>query len=104
MTSYRWWIADGVEAKLYVAHYNERQKKKKKTPQLSTVFKKYNGISLWDYITIKRVERAIELIRTTEMTRLQIAAECGFQSPANFYKAFRRITGRSPQSFADAEI
>ncbi|MBQ8357029.1 MAG: helix-turn-helix domain-containing protein [Clostridia bacterium] len=65
----------------------------------STIFKKYNGITLWDYITIKRVEKAIALIGSTGMTKLQIAAECGFASPANFYKAFRRVTGKTPSNY-----
>lgn len=65
----------------------------------STLFKKYNGISVWEYITIKRVERAIELLRTTDMTKLNIAHQCGFNSSSNFYKAFRKITGKTPDDF-----
>lgn len=62
----------------------------------STVFKKYNGISPWDYITIKRVKKAITLLEKTDLTKLEIAARCGFNSSANFYKAFSRITGKTP--------
>ncbi|MBR3942871.1 MAG: AraC family transcriptional regulator [Clostridia bacterium] len=65
----------------------------------STVFKKYNGISPWDYITIKRVELAITLLKTTSYKKLEIAEECGFQSSANFYKAFRKVTGKTPKDF-----
>lgn len=61
-----------------------------------TVFKKFNGISPWDYITIKRIEKSIELLKTADMSKLEIAYACGFNSPSNFYKAFRRITGKSP--------
>lgn len=65
----------------------------------STLFKKYNGLSPWDYITIKRVELAIHLLRTTKMTKLEIASSCGFSSSANFYKAFKHITGKSPGDY-----
>jgi len=65
----------------------------------SHVFKKYNGISLWEYITIKRVEMATELLRTTDLTKLEIAERCGFPSPSNFYKCFSSITGKSPGDF-----
>ena len=65
----------------------------------STVFKKLNGISLWEYITAKRIDRAVELLRTTNMTKLDIAMECGFNSASNFYKAFARITGKKPSDF-----
>ena len=65
----------------------------------STVFKKFNGISPWDYITIKRVENAIELLQAADLTKLEIAMRCGFNSSANFYKAFSRVTGKSPSDY-----
>lgn len=65
----------------------------------STVFKKLNGLSPWEYITIKRVERAIELLETTSMTKLDIAMQCGFSSSSNFYKAFAKITGKKPDRY-----
>lgn len=65
----------------------------------SSVFKKYNGISPWEYITIKRVERAVVLLRTTSLTKLEIAEKCGFSSSSNFYKAFEKITGKTPTDF-----
>ena len=66
----------------------------------SSVFKKYNGISPWEYITIKRVERAVEMLKTTDLTKLEIAERCGFSSSSNFYKAFFRITGKHPGDFS----
>lgn len=65
----------------------------------SSIFKKMNGISLWEYITIKRVEKAIGLLKTTNDTKLNIAMQCGFNSSSNFYKAFFRITGKKPGSY-----
>ena len=67
----------------------------------SGMFKKYNGISPWYYIMIKRVEKSIELLKTTNQSKLQIAEECGFTSPSNFYKAFRQVTGKAPGDFTD---
>lgn len=60
------------------------------------VFKKLNGVSPWEYITVKRIEKAVELLKTTDMTKLDIAFTCGFSSSSNFYKAFKSITGKSP--------
>lgn len=65
----------------------------------SSIFKKMNGISPWEYITIKRVEKAIGLLKTTNETKLNIAMQCGFNSSSNFYKAFFRITGKKPGSY-----
>ncbi len=66
----------------------------------SSVFKKLNGISPWEYITIKRVEMAIEMLKTTDMTKLEIAGKCGFNSSSNFYKAFFKITGKTPKDYS----
>lgn len=65
----------------------------------SAVFKKFNGISPWKYITIKRVERAIDLIKNTDMTKLEIAEKCGFSGSSNFYKAFANVTGKTPSQY-----
>jgi len=65
----------------------------------SSVFKKYNGISPWDYITIKRVERAIEYIGNSDYTKTEIAGMCGFSSMSNFYRAFKKITGKAPNDY-----
>lgn len=65
----------------------------------SSTFKKFNGISPWEYITIKRVEHAIDLIKNTNLTKLNIAEQCGFSSSSNFYKAFLKITGKKPTDY-----
>jgi AraC-like DNA-binding protein len=69
----------------------------------SAVFKRLNGISPWEYITIKRVEMAIEMLKSTDMTKLEIAERCGFAGASNFYKMFLRITGKRPGDFTKNE-
>ncbi len=69
----------------------------------SAVFKRLNGISPWKYITIKRVEMAIEMLKSTDMTKLEIAERCGFAGASNFYKMFLRITGKRPGDFTKNE-
>ena len=68
----------------------------------SSVFKKLNGISPWEYITIKRIEKAIFLIKTSDMTMLEVAESCGFSSSSNFYKAFSKVTGKKPTDYLNA--
>ncbi len=65
----------------------------------SSVFKKFNGVSPWEYITIKRVDKAIDMLKSTDMTKLEIAEHCGFSSSSNFYKAFIHVTGKKPTDF-----
>ena len=63
------------------------------------VFKQLNGVSPFEYITIKRVELAVSLLGRERLNKLEIATRCGFSGSSNFYKAFRRITGKAPQDF-----
>ena len=65
----------------------------------STLFKRYNGLSPVEYVVHRRIQRAIELIRTTSMNLTDIAMSCGFNNSTNFYKAFRKVTGRTPVSY-----
>jgi len=65
----------------------------------SAIFKKLNGISPWDYITIKRIEKAIQLLKTTNKTMLEIALNCGFNNTANFNRAFKKVTGKVPSDY-----
>lgn len=66
----------------------------------SYVFKKLNGIPLWKYINIKRVEQAIEILKSENVSKLEIAERCGFSSSSNFYKTFFAITGKTPSDYA----
>ena len=64
----------------------------------SHVFKELNGVSLWDYVTAKRIEKAVHLIRTADrsVTVLDIALCCGFNNAVNFNKAFKKHKGITP--------
>ena len=66
-----------------------------------TMFKKYNGVTPWEYITIKRIDKSIELLKSTELTKLEIACLCGFNNTANFYRAFKKLTGKTPSDYAE---
>ncbi len=70
----------------------------------SALFKQLNGTALWDYISAKRIEKAIGLILdgNEDMTMLSIALECGFNSTANFNKIFKKQTGMTPTQFKNA--
>lgn len=66
----------------------------------SAVFKKINGITLWDYILAKRVELAQwMIIEADSKTMLDIAVSCGFNNTANFNKTFKKFTGLTPSRY-----
>jgi AraC-like DNA-binding protein len=50
-------------------------------------------------LNIKRVEKAIEILKSENVSKLEIAERCGFVSSSNFYKTFFAITGKQPSSY-----
>ena len=70
---------------------------------LCAAFRKLNGATLWSYILIKRIDLAREYLRKSDRTVLDIAICCGFNSTANFNKAFRKYTGCTPSQYRNAK-
>ena len=44
------------------------------------MFKELNGVSPWEYINIKRIEKAELLLAERKTTILYAASECGFEN------------------------
>ncbi len=65
----------------------------------STMFKALNGLSVWDYIIKQRVDLSQYQLETTNETILQISENCGFNSVANFNRAFKKLTGVTPSEY-----
>lgn len=65
----------------------------------SRAFKERFGVSLTEYIGKRRVETAIKLLGETELTVEEIALKVGFSSKSSFYRAFTKMTGRSPSEY-----
>ena len=52
----------------------------------------------------KRIQLAVEEICTTTKSLTEIAMDCGFNNSTNFYKAFRKVTGRTPVSYRQPKV
>ena len=65
----------------------------------SSIFKQCMGMSLWDYICIKRIEEALTQIKTTDKNIADIALDCGFNNTVNFNKLFKKYTNVTPNFF-----
>ena len=63
---------------------------------LGRIFKECYGKSIKEYISEKRISRAIGLLLETSMTVENIAAQVGYSNKNQFYKHFENITGKSP--------
>jgi AraC family transcriptional regulator len=63
-------------------------------------FKKSTGRSPYQYVLMKRIERARELIGLGTLPLEEVAATVGFPSEASLGRAFRRMTGITVTRFA----
>ena len=66
---------------------------------LSGLFKKESGTNFVKYLTDVRMEKSIQLLRTTDMKVYEIAYETGFSNPHYFSISFKKYTGMSPSEF-----
>lgn len=62
-------------------------------------FRKEIGVSPYEYIIRKRLNKAKELLKTTNATISEISEEIGFNSEANFIKTFRMKNNMTPNAF-----
>ncbi|MBQ0166214.1 MAG: response regulator [Treponema sp.] len=70
------------------------------TPEyLGTLFKKETGISFSTYLRNVRVERAKELLCTTDMKTYEISEAVGYSDTKYFSKVFREVTGLLPRAY-----
>lgn len=70
---------------------------------LSRFYKEKTGRNLFDVINGLRIERACELMRTTDWRTYEIADAVGFSDTSNFSKFFKKHTGFSPREYARQE-
>lgn len=68
----------------------------------SALFKRVIGLSPCEYITVRRIEHAVKLLKATDKSVLEIATECGFNNTANFNKLFKNHTGTVPKAIRAA--
>lgn len=66
---------------------------------LSKVFKDETGITVSEYITKSRMERAVHLIRTTDMKVYEVAEQVGYATAHYFIKIFIKHFGLTPQEY-----
>ena len=57
------------------------------------------GISPAAYVSQRRVERAQDLLRATNLTVTEVCHAVGFSSLGSFSSRFRRLVGESPRDF-----
>jgi AraC-like DNA-binding protein len=67
------------------------------TPRyLNRLFHRWSGEALHEFLTRRRMEKALQLCRQKQRLVKEIAAAVGYEDPLYFSRAFRRYFGRSP--------
>lgn len=66
---------------------------------ISKHFHRYFNCTLGEYMRKIKVERALALIRTTELPLTDIAYQCGFADQSHFIRCFKQYTGFLPAHF-----
>ncbi len=62
-------------------------------------FKKKYGFSIDNYLLNKRINKAKELLRFSQLSIEEISKECGFYDQNYFSRAFKKIEGESPTKY-----
>ena len=62
-------------------------------------FKAVTGSTIFEYINFSRVHYAVEKLKETENSILEIATECGFSSATYFNRVFKSFFGCSPSVY-----
>jgi YesN/AraC family two-component response regulator len=65
----------------------------------SRIFKQHIGISPYQYILKRKIDRAKILLETTNIKISEIAFELGFQSHSNFTVAFNKLVEITPEDY-----
>jgi len=67
--------------------------------RLAHVFKEQMGITLIDYLTSVRIERAKQLLLATTQNCTEICFEVGYNNQSYFTRTFKRLVGMTPRQF-----
>ncbi|MCD8143253.1 MAG: response regulator [Clostridiales bacterium] len=66
---------------------------------LSAVFSQEKGRTFIEYVTAKRMERARELLKTTDLRSGEVAAAVGYHDPHYFSFLFKKTQGCTPRDY-----
>ena len=67
--------------------------------RLAHVFKEQMGITIIDYLTSVRIERAKQLLLATEQSCTEICFQVGYNNQSYFSRTFKELVGMSPRQF-----
>ena len=72
------------------------------TYYLCRQFRNSVGVSPYQYVITKRIEKAKELIQNTKLSLVEVAYECGFSSQSQMTQHFRKLVSVTPKVYRDS--
>jgi two-component system response regulator YesN len=97
-----------LDVQEYVArHYADRELSVQKVADslsisasyLTKLAKRYLGVSFVEYLTAFRMEKAMEMLATTDLMSYEIAEATGYADARYFGALFKKHTGRTPSEY-----
>lgn len=92
------YLRDNLFTKIYIPDMCEALNCSKTL--LHVIFKKYTGLSIIQYFNSLKIEKAKELIRTSNLNITEIAERLSFCNINYFSNSFKKHTGMHPSEYA----
>lgn len=71
--------------------------------RFTQIFRELTGKSWLSFVRELRLAHARRLLRATSRSIISVCFECGFEDLSNFYRAFRKSCGMSPQQWRESQ-
>lgn len=72
--------------------------------KLQEAFKNITGNTVYEYIKKSKLQRAKDLLKTTDMSVLEIANEIGYENPSKFSSQFKKYNNICPLKYRKLNI
>ncbi len=83
---------DSLSEQIYISKY-----------YLSHIFKSQTGISPIKYLIGKRMDKAAQLLRETDLSIRDIALRVGYDDPVYFSQMFKKVMNESPANYRSSQ-
>ena len=71
---------------------------------VSSLFVTYTGVNFKNYLDSFRINKAVDLIKNTNITVADISAQCGYENIRTFNNTFKRVTKMTPSQMRNARF
>ena len=66
------------------------------------LFKRRTGMTISDYVTNLKIEKAMDLLRNTNLSTQEIVQEIGNADVSGFIRLFKQKTGMTPSQYRNS--